>query len=97
MFVNCIGTLLAAVPANDVVARREADRPPLARDHRLVDLGRSVDDHPVRGHPAPRPHEDDVVGAEIAERLLDDAVAGDPLDHVREQRREGVQGACGPR
>ena len=53
---------------DDAVARPLRDRPRLAGDHRLVELGLAVDDRAVGGHPAARAHEHDVADAQLVER-----------------------------
>ena len=76
---------------DDVVADLAPDRLGLAGDHRLVDVGPTVDHLAVGRHPAARADDDDVPELEIGRADGDDGVAVDPLRLVRQERGEGVQ------
>jgi hypothetical protein len=47
-------------PRDHLLAGCFADRPRLARDHRLVDVARTVADHTVRRNTCTGPHQEDV-------------------------------------
>ena len=64
----------------------------LAGDHRLVDIGGTVDDDAIGRHPSARADEDHVADRECIERDRLGSIGGDAFGRVREeggQRREG--------
>ena len=69
------------------VALRDGSR--LAGDHRLVELGFTVDDHTVGGHPRAGAYEYDVAEPQFGERnRLDIIGLGDSLGYVGQQLGE---------
>ena len=80
---------------DDRVARLALDGAGLARDHRLVERGRALDDAAVGGHAGARAHDDAVAEAQVARRDGLGARVGDALGLVGEERGERVEGARG--
>ncbi len=79
-----------------LVPDRLGDGAGLAGDHGLVELGFSVDDLPVGGHPSTGAHQHGVSGAEGTGRDgLEGTVGADALGLVGEKGGQGGQGVLG--
>jgi len=81
----------------DGVADAAGDGARLAGDHRLVDVGLSVDHPAVGGDAAAGPHDDDIADGEVGGRHRHDAVALDPLGLVGQESGERVERRRGRR
>ena len=65
----------------------------LARDHRLVHVGRPLDDQAIGRDPRSWTDEHDIVHLQRADRHLLGAIGNHPLGRVRQQSREGRERA----
>ncbi len=78
---------------DDGLTRRPGHGPRLARDHRLVDVGSPLDDHPIGRHPSAGTDQDGVADAQLAGRNHLSAIRDDAFRGVREQGSKGGQSA----
>ena len=86
------------VPATTRSPGRFGDRPGLAGDHRLVELGLAVDDPAVGRHPRARTDQHDVADSQLGERAPSRvaAVGLDDLGLVGQQRGQRARARPGP-
>src|SRR4029077_7576373 len=63
----------------------------LARDHRLVDIGTTLDPCPIRRKPGSGSHQNKVAHAQRGERDCFNCSTAYSFSHVRKQRSKGIE------